>query len=61
MRYRKLGASGLRVSEIGFGAWGIGGARRAASDLPSFKKSQLVQIEKIYRNNTFFLVAKGEK
>lgn len=26
MRYRPLGKSGLTVSEIGFGAWGIGGA-----------------------------------
>lgn len=26
MRYRILGRTGLRVSEIGFGAWGIGGA-----------------------------------
>lgn len=25
MRYRKLGRTGLEVSEIGFGAWGIGG------------------------------------
>jgi aryl-alcohol dehydrogenase-like predicted oxidoreductase len=25
MRYRKLGRTGLQVSEIGFGAWGIGG------------------------------------
>lgn len=25
MNYRLLGATGLRVSEIGFGAWGIGG------------------------------------
>src|SRR5690348_6794459 len=25
MRYRSLGKSGLTVSEIGFGAWGIGG------------------------------------
>lgn len=25
MHYRKLGATGLLVSEIGFGAWGIGG------------------------------------
>src|SRR5262245_59081027 len=24
MRYRKLGRTGLEVSEIGFGAWGIG-------------------------------------
>jgi aryl-alcohol dehydrogenase-like predicted oxidoreductase len=26
MKYRALGGTGLRVSEIGFGAWGIGGA-----------------------------------
>jgi aryl-alcohol dehydrogenase-like predicted oxidoreductase len=25
MRYRKLGKSGIEVSEIGYGAWGIGG------------------------------------
>src|SRR2546430_1214512 len=25
MKYRPLGRSGLQVSEIGFGAWGIGG------------------------------------
>ena len=25
MKYRKLGRTGLVVSEIGFGAWGIGG------------------------------------
>lgn len=26
MKYRRLGRSGIEVSEIGFGAWGIGGA-----------------------------------
>ena len=26
MRYRTLGKTGLRVSEIGYGAWGIGKA-----------------------------------
>ena len=25
MQYRKLGKTGLKISEIGFGAWGIGG------------------------------------
>ena len=27
VRRRRLGATGLEVSEIGFGAWGIGGTR----------------------------------
>lgn len=30
MQYRILGATGLRVSEIGFGAWGIGGDAKGA-------------------------------
>ncbi|MCW5978712.1 MAG: hypothetical protein KIT09_11575 [Bryobacteraceae bacterium] len=32
MRYRTLGRTGLSVSEIGFGAWGIGGAMWRGSD-----------------------------
>jgi aryl-alcohol dehydrogenase-like predicted oxidoreductase len=31
MKYRQLGTSGLSVSEIGFGAWGIGGATSGAT------------------------------
>ncbi len=31
MRYRKLGTSGIEVSEIGFGAWGIGGPREGVA------------------------------
>ena len=31
MRYRRLGATGLEVSEVGFGAWGIGGVRDGAA------------------------------
>lgn len=27
MRYRKLGKTGLEVSEVGYGAWGIGGSQ----------------------------------
>ena len=32
MNYRTLGRTGLRVSEIGFGAWGIGGGMWQESD-----------------------------
>jgi aryl-alcohol dehydrogenase-like predicted oxidoreductase len=30
MNYRRLGGTGIRVSEIGFGAWGIGGSVNGA-------------------------------
>jgi aryl-alcohol dehydrogenase-like predicted oxidoreductase len=30
VRYRQLGRSGLSVSEVGFGAWGIGGSKDGA-------------------------------
>jgi len=32
MRYRELGKTGYRVSEIGYGAWGIGGAMWLGGD-----------------------------
>jgi aryl-alcohol dehydrogenase-like predicted oxidoreductase len=32
MRYRKLGGTGIEVSEIGYGAWGIGGAQWGGAD-----------------------------
>jgi aryl-alcohol dehydrogenase-like predicted oxidoreductase len=32
MRYRRLGRTGLEVSEIGYGAWGIGGAQWGGAD-----------------------------
>lgn len=31
MKYRALGRSGIKISEIGFGAWGIGGATPGAT------------------------------
>ena len=32
MNYRKLGTTGIEVSEIGYGAWGIGGAQWGGAD-----------------------------
>jgi aryl-alcohol dehydrogenase-like predicted oxidoreductase len=32
MRYRKLGRTGIEVSEIGYGAWGIGGSQWGGAD-----------------------------
>jgi aryl-alcohol dehydrogenase-like predicted oxidoreductase len=32
VKYRKLGRTGLEVSEIGYGAWGIGGAQWGGAD-----------------------------
>jgi aryl-alcohol dehydrogenase-like predicted oxidoreductase len=38
MQYRKFGKSGLEVSEIGYGGWGIGGAMwQGATDAESIK------------------------
>ena len=40
MRYRLLGSSGLSVSEIGFGAWGIGGNNKGAVAYGSIDESE---------------------
>jgi len=37
MRYRRLGRTGFEVSEIGFGAWAIGGAWGPTDDATSLK------------------------
>jgi aryl-alcohol dehydrogenase-like predicted oxidoreductase len=38
MKYRRLGRTGIEVSEIGFGAWGIGGAMwKGAEDKESLR------------------------
>jgi aryl-alcohol dehydrogenase-like predicted oxidoreductase len=32
VRQRALGSTGLQMSEVGYGAWGIGGTRRLGAD-----------------------------
>ena len=53
MEYRRLGSSDLKVSEIGFGAWGIGGA-------PFWKtegdKNSLDSIKKAYVLTAFIML-----
>ncbi len=46
MNYRKLGRSGLMVSEIGFGAWAIGGDSHGNSYGPTDDADSLAAINK---------------
>ena len=42
MKYRVMGKSGVELSEIGYGAWGLGGSQwRGSSDEESFRALQL--------------------
>jgi hypothetical protein len=40
MNYRELGSTGIVVSDIGFGAWGIGGESAGATSYGKTKDSE---------------------
>jgi aryl-alcohol dehydrogenase-like predicted oxidoreductase len=49
MRYRCLGSTGLHVSEIGFGTWGLGGARgRAAGYGPTDDRASRAALRRAF-------------
>lgn len=51
MNYRKLGKTGIEVSEIGYGAWGIGGKQWLGSD----DKSSLVALRRAFELGLNFI------
>lgn len=49
MKYRELGASGIQVSEIGFGGWGIGGISKGGTSYgPTDDKESERALEKAF-------------
>src|SRR5438874_6951782 len=48
MKYRTLGKTGLKVSEVGFGAWAIGGNNYGNSYGPTDDKVSLAAVERAY-------------
>src|SRR3989442_14244025 len=46
MKYRVLGKTGLKVSEVGFGAWAIGGNAHENSYGPTDDKLSLAAIQR---------------
>jgi aryl-alcohol dehydrogenase-like predicted oxidoreductase len=48
MKYRTLGKTGLKVSEVGFGAWAIGGNSYGNSYGPTDDKVSLAAVEKAF-------------
>ncbi|OLB71486.1 hypothetical protein AUI06_03615 [archaeon 13_2_20CM_2_52_21] len=48
MKYRTLGKTGLKVSEVGFGAWAIGGNNYGNSYGPTEDKVSLAAVDKAF-------------
>ena len=48
MRYRELGKTGMRVSEIGFGAWAVGGNAHGNSYGPTDDKTSLAAVQRAF-------------
>lgn len=49
MHYRKLGSTGIQVSEIGFGTWGIGGVSEGATSYgPTDDKESLATLKRAF-------------
>jgi aryl-alcohol dehydrogenase-like predicted oxidoreductase len=60
MRYRTLGRTGLEVSEIGFGAWGIGGAQwLGAEDRESLRALEVARSHGINVFDTALAYGEG--
>ena len=60
MRYRTLGKTGLEVSELGFGAWGIGGAAWIGADDDESLRALRVAIDQgVNFLDTAFVYADG--
>ena len=55
MRYRELGSTGLKVSEVGFGAWAIGGNAHGNSYGPTDDRASMAAVQKaVELGCTFF-------
>jgi hypothetical protein len=47
MKYRQLGRTGLKVSEIGFGAWGIGKSEWGSEDAASLETLKAARAARV--------------
>lgn len=54
MRYRPLGSTGLKVSEVGFGAWAIGGNAHGNSYGPTEDETSIAAIAKAVESGCNF-------